>query len=325
MNKYILALFTIVFTLNALESDIEVVESFGFEDSNVEVIDVTPTAQEEQSFTQTPVKQAIKEKVEQTLPAPTISAKTAKTIKKQVAKKDTNKTKKVTKKTKTTKPKKALHKKAQLAIIIDDVSHASEIRFLKSLPYHITPSIFPPTRMNMHSNRLAKNLKHFMVHLPLESDSRAMNKMYKMLFVKDSNKKIRDRVKEIRKLFPNAKYINNHTGSVFSSNYAKSKVLYKALKKEGFIFLDSRTSQRTKFKRIARELGYKYYKSDIFIDNVHNVNYTLNKIKQGVRLAKRRGYAVMIGHPHATTFKALKKAIPFLKEVNMVYIDELKF
>jgi len=326
--KYIVALFITFFTLNA--SEIDIVEDFGTDDNRakINVVESIDSA-ELQSDKAIVYQEPVKEQVEKVKPK-------EESIKKP-KKKEVKKEKKVKKEpikeqnsSKTAKKRVLKHKKSgknlpQLAIIIDDVSKRSQINFLKSLPYHITPSIFPPTRMNMNSNNLAKNLKHYMVHLPIESHSKAMNKIYKMLFLKDSNDKIRKRVKEIRRLFPNAKYLNNHTGSVFCRNYKKSKVLYKALKKEGFVFLDSRTSKKTKFNQIARELGYKYYKSDIFIDNVQNVNYTIKQIRKGVALAKKQGYAVIIGHPHPTTFKALKRASKYFKDVKLVYIDELKF
>ena len=306
MIKYIVAFFISILTLNALE--IETIESFDDD-------------------TQTPFKVIENIKIDSTKPVlykKKSLKKERNSSKKNIIKK-TDKEKKVLKKSRVPKSKKSLKSIPQLAIIIDDVSQRSQINFLKNLPYHITPSIFPPTKMNMHSNYLTKNLKHYMVHLPIESHSKAMNKIYKMLFLKDSNTKIRKRVKEIRKLFPKAKYLNNHTGSVFCSNYKKSKVLYKALRKEGFIFLDSRTSKRTKFKRIAKEMGDKYYKSDIYIDNIQSVSYTIKQLKKAVLIAKKRGYAVVIGHPHATTFKALKKAKPLFKGIKTVYIDELRF
>ncbi len=242
------------------------------------------------------------------------------------------KSKKIVKKTKP--PKKIRYSKKnkkhskinkrapKLLIIIDDITTQRQLNFLKSLPFKVTPSIFPPSKMSMATPKLTKNLKHFMIHLPLQSDSKIMNKMHKTLFIYDSDKKIKQRVAEIRRLFPNARYVNNHTGSIFTANYKKSKVLVKELNSKGFIFLDSRTTQRSKIRRIKKELGLRYLKNDIFIDNIQNVDYTLNQLKKGISLAKRRGYAVVIGHPHSSTFKALNRLKPFLKGVRVVYIDE---
>ena len=176
--------------------------------------------------------------------------------------------------------------------------------------------------MNMNSYKLARGLKHFMVHLPLESHSKQMNTIYKLIRTYYTQKQIDSRIKEIRRLFPNAKYINNHTGSKFSANYIASKKLYKSLIANGFKFVDSRTSSKTKFPRIAREFKKRYLKSDLFIDNVINVNSIKKEIRKGIALAKRRGYAVIIGHPHPQTMRALRELSRAMKSVTTVYIDE---
>ena len=254
----------------------------------------------------------------------------SKPIKQKVAQQPKPKEKKVVKQIKpkikeAKKSKKAIHsKKAKLVIIIDDISHRYQLNFIKSLPFKVTPSIFPPTKMNMHSYKLARGLKHFMVHLPLESGSRAMNKIYKMIHISDSKKAIEKRIKEVRKFFPTAKYINNHTGSKFSENYAASKRLYETLLQNGFIFVDSRTSHNSKFKKIAKEFHKRYLKCDLYIDNKISVSAIKKELRRAVNLAKRQGYAIVIGHPHIQTFKALKQSAKYImKNVETLYIDEL--
>ena len=264
-----------------------------------------------------------------------IKVKTKKVIKKKHKIKAINKKKKKVFKKKSIKKenkkellnsdKKVIHKnkRAKLAIIIDDIAHKYQLNMVKSLPFKVTPSIFPPNHMNMNTQNLAKGLKHFLVHLPLQSDSKAMNRMYKTLFVTNSDKKIIARVKEIKRLFPNVKYINNHTGSIFCQNYKKSKVLFKALLDNKINFIDSRTTQKSQFRKIAKEFGVRYLHNNHFIDNKVNINYILKEIKRGVSLAKKRGYAIIIGHPHMQTFKALKMAKKYFKNIDLVYIDEL--
>ncbi|NPA28205.1 MAG: divergent polysaccharide deacetylase family protein, partial [Epsilonproteobacteria bacterium] len=205
----------------------------------------------------------------------------------------------------------------------DDVTYPHQLRAIKSLPYHITPSIFPPNKMNFKTPLLTKNLKHYIIHLPLESYSKQMNKMHKTIFISTPYSKMEERIKEIRRLFPNAKFINNHTGSKFSQNYKASKQLYSLMIKNGFTFIDSRTSQSSKFKAISSEFNRPYLYSSLFIDHKADINYTLRQLKRAVKLAKKRGFAIVIGHPHKTTFKALRKAKAILKDVKVVYIDEL--
>ena len=211
----------------------------------------------------------------------------------------------------------------RLAIIIDDVSHKRQLDTIQALPYHITPSIFPPSELSATSNHLADALKHFMVHLPMESGSVAMNRMRGMLFIRDSAAKVQARVDEIRRLFPRAKYINNHTGSVFTSNYKAMKQLYGMLRQKGFVFVDSRTTGRSVVRKIVHAYHGTYIARDVFIDNTQTEAYVLKQLKQAVRIAKKRGFAIAIGHPHAVTMRALRHAGKILAGVKTVYIDEL--
>ena len=238
-------------------------------------------------------------------------------------------TKKVTHKKRKRKKHRSLkrirkkYSKPKVVIIIDDISHKWQLNKLHSLPFKVTPSIFPPSKMNMNSHLLARGLKHYLVHLPLESKSKKLNSMYKTLFSYDSAKKIEQRVQEIRRLFPTARYVNNHTGSVFTQNYKASKRLYNALNKQGFIFVDSRTTKRSVIPKIAQQMHKRYLKSDLFIDNTLNTNTIMQQIKKGLQEARKRGYVVMIGHPHPQTFRALKRIAKDLKHYNVIYLDEL--
>jgi len=214
-------------------------------------------------------------------------------------------------------------KKPRLVIIIDDVHSKLQLQAIQNLGIKITPSLFPPYQLAKHSNLLAKNLKHYMIHLPMESGSRQFNKQTKTLMTSFSDERIADRVMEIRQLFPTAKYINNHTGSVFTSNYKEMKKLYIALKLEGFVFVDSFTAATSKVRRIAHELGDAYVRRDIFIDNKHTISYIHGQLKKAVAKAKKNGYAIAIGHPHKITMQALMTAKHILKDVELVYIDEI--
>lgn len=213
--------------------------------------------------------------------------------------------------------------KAKLAIIIDDVSNSQQLNKIRSLPLKLTPSIFPPSEFSPASHRLAVGLKHYMVHLPMESASVQMNAMSKTLKVNDTPQKVRKRVEEIRKIFPTAKYLNNHTGSVYTSNEKAMAMLYPILRDNGFIFVDSRTSPNTKVRKIVHAYKDLYIYRDTFLDNVQNVNAIRKQLREAVKTAKKNGHAIAIAHPHVLTFQALASAEDILKEVEVVYLDEL--
>ncbi|MFT7880290.1 MAG: divergent polysaccharide deacetylase family protein [Sulfurimonas sp.] len=212
--------------------------------------------------------------------------------------------------------------KPKLVIIIDDVSSRSQLQRIRATGLKLTPSIFPPYRLSPSNHKLAEGLTHYMIHLPMES-GKVFDNQAKTLMVKDSPERVEARVRELRVLFPKAQFVNNHTGSVFTSNYLAMERLYHALIKEGFVFVDSRTISTTKVPQIAKKYAQHYIARDVFIDNNHKVASIHKQLKHVVNIAKKRGYAIAIGHPHKATLQALTSAKKILKEVEVVYIDEL--
>jgi len=219
---------------------------------------------------------------------------------------------------------KASKKKPKLVIIIDDIHTQNQIDAIKALKMKITPSIFPPYHLAKHSYLLAKNLKHSMIHLPMESDSKQFNTQSKTLMTAFSSQQIVESVIKLRKLFPKTKFVNSHTGSVFTSHFKAMQKLYITLKVEGFTFVDSFTTASSQVKKIAEGFGDVYLKRDVFIDNTQEIPYIHTQLKKAVNIAKEHGYAIAIGHPHKATMEALASAKHILKDVTLLYIDELK-
>ncbi len=213
--------------------------------------------------------------------------------------------------------------KAKLAIIIDDVAFGWQVRALQKLGLRLNLSFFPPSLRHPNTPRYAKRFRHYMIHLPMEATG-FVNEEEKTLRVNSSKRYIEKVIADIRKKFPRAKFINNHTGSCFTANYKAMKRLIKVLDKYGFYFIDSRTTPKTQVPRLMRELGRAYLARDIFLDNELNVAYIKRQIKKAVRRAKRKGFAIAIGHPHRATIQALRESKKVLKEVELIYVDELR-
>jgi len=213
-------------------------------------------------------------------------------------------------------------KKPKLVIIIDDVSSKSQLNAIFATGLKLTPSLFPPYHLSPSNHKLAEELRHYMIHLPMESGT-VFDKQEKTLMVTDTPEMIEERVRELRSLFPTARFVNNHTGSVFTGHYLAMERLYRALLKEGFVFVDSRTIADSKVPQIAQKYAQRYIARDIFIDNKHSVSSIHKQLKQAVKIAQKRGYAIAIGHPHEVTLQALASAGEILKEIEIIYIDEL--
>jgi polysaccharide deacetylase 2 family uncharacterized protein YibQ len=213
-------------------------------------------------------------------------------------------------------------KKPKLIIILDDVSFNYQVKAIKSIPFKITPSFFPPTKIHPNTPIYAKEFSDYMVHVPMqalhfphpEPDTMNINWTYNQ---------IKKRIKDIKEWFPNAKFINNHTGSKFTANLQSMKYLFEVLKEENLGFVDSKTTPYSKAKIVENIYHIPFFERNIFLDNKQNVTYIQKQLKKAVFIAQKRGYAIAIGHPHPATIKALKNSENILKNVEVITINEL--
>ncbi len=212
--------------------------------------------------------------------------------------------------------------KPKLAIIIDDVCTKSQIKVIKNLGIPITMSFLPPSKARPNSAKLAFKEDFYMVHLPMEAQHFTAEEPL-TLRVKDSQKKISSRITELKKLFPRVKYINNHTGSKFTSDEIAMNKLILSLNKNKINFIDSRTTAKTKAPKVLKKFGKKYIARDIFLDNKNEKQYIVEQIKKAIKIAKKYGSAIAIGHPHSKTMLALLDSKELFKDVKLVLIDKI--
>jgi polysaccharide deacetylase 2 family uncharacterized protein YibQ len=79
------------------------------------------------------------------------------------------------------------------------------------------------------------------------------------------------------------------------------------LKARDLLFLDSLTSPKSVAYATAKEFGVKAAKRDVFLDNESdNAEYIHGQLEELTRMAKERGWAIGIGHPHPATINALR-------------------
>jgi polysaccharide deacetylase 2 family uncharacterized protein YibQ len=212
--------------------------------------------------------------------------------------------------------------KPKLAIIIDDVSVISQVRAIKSLDLPITMSFLPPSKNRPNSPSLAAKESFYMVHLPMEAMSFTKEEPF-TLRVADSQRIIQERINKIKELFPKVRYINNHTGSKFTSDEMAVNRLVFALRKQGISFIDSRTIASTKVPKVMKNYGLKYMARDVFLDHEMDKAYVKNQIKKAVQIAKAHGTAIAIGHPHVNTILAISESKKLFKDVDLVLVDKL--
>ena len=220
-------------------------------------------------------------------------------------------------------PNSSVKGRAKLVLIIDDVATFEHASMVKSIGLKITPSIFPATKTHPDTPNIARTFEFYMIHLPMQAkhfDSPEIG----TLTINESFESMHEKIKKIRKDFPRAKYTNNHTGSRFTSDYDAMDKAYRALIEQGFIFVDSKTIAQTAVARAAKKYNQPYISRDIFLDDDPSANAVRRELIAAVNLAKKRGYAIAIGHPKKNTIAVIKASKNnILKDVEVVYLKDI--
>jgi len=212
----------------------------------------------------------------------------------------------------------------RLSIIIDDVSNAEEVEKIKEIPFKVTPSFFPPSNRSPNTPDLANEFDFYMVHLPLQAKSKFVRPFPNTLNIGDTQLKVSNAIIKIKEYFPNVSYINNHTGSAYTSNYVSMFKLYRALHNNNINFVDSRTIGSSKAKEIAEVFDTKFLERQVFLDNKQDKKYIKKQLLKAIKIAKIRGYAIAIGHPKIKTLEVLKNSSDLLDGIDLVYVKDLK-
>ena len=220
-------------------------------------------------------------------------------------------------------PNSSVKGRAKLVLIIDDVATFEHASMVKSIGLKITPSIFPATKNHPDTPNIARTFEFYMIHLPMQAkhfDSPEIG----TLTINESFESMLEKIKKIRKDFPRAKYTNNHTGSRFTSDYDAMDKAYRALIEQGFIFVDSKTIAQTAVARAAKKYNQPYISRDIFLDDDPSASAVRRELVAAVNLAKKRGYAIAIGHPKKNTIAVIKASKNnILKDVEVVYLKDI--
>ena len=220
-------------------------------------------------------------------------------------------------------PNASIKGRAKLVIIIDDVATFEHASMIKSLGLKITPSIFPATKTHPDTPNIARTFEFYMIHLPMQAkhfDSPEIG----TLTINESFESMHEKIKKIRKDFPRAKYTNNHTGSRFTSDFDAMDKAYRALIQQSFVFVDSKTIAQTAVARAAKKHNQPYISRDIFLDDDPSASAVRRELAAAVNLAKKRGYAIAIGHPKKNTIAVIKESKNnLLKDVDVVYLKDI--
>ncbi|QJE72793.1 divergent polysaccharide deacetylase family protein [Aerophototrophica crusticola] len=201
----------------------------------------------------------------------------------------------------------------RIVIVIDDMGpDRKRSDRAAALPGPLTLAWLPYARDLPHQAAAARRNGHeLIVHMPMEPDGKG-DPGRDAILTKLPAAEIKARIARNLAAFDGYVGINNHMGSRFTANTAGMAVVMAELSSRGLLFLDSRTTAQTKAPELAPRYHVPLASRDVFLDHEMTpaaVEAALAKVEA---VARTKGTAIAIGHPHDVTVAALERWLPTL-------------
>ncbi|HPC16034.1 MAG TPA: divergent polysaccharide deacetylase family protein [Candidatus Hydrogenedentes bacterium] len=210
----------------------------------------------------------------------------------------------------------------RIAIILDDGGYGGPVTArILALDPNLTLAILPGTPFGARTAKRASELGfEVMLHMPMEGAN-----MPGSLLTGMTEAEMRGRLDEALAGIPEAVGVNNHMGSVFTSNANAINRFMNILAGRGLYFIDSRTTPRSVAFDGALKHGIPAGSRDVFLDHQKEPNYIIGQFNHLMEVAKERGYAIGIGHFRPTTVQVLVSMLPQLEKngIKLVHASEL--
>jgi polysaccharide deacetylase 2 family uncharacterized protein YibQ len=209
-----------------------------------------------------------------------------------------------------------------IAIVIDDVGldRANSARAI-ALPGPLTISFMTYAEHLDQQSALAREHGHeLMLHVPMEPMNEALNAGPRVLRTDLSPDELKRRLDWDLGRLSGIVGINNHMGSKFSRSVDGMRLVMEELRQRGLLFLDSRTIAESVGTKEAAAYGVPHATRDVFLDDDQSPAKIEEMLAQLERIARKRGYAVGIGHPHPATIAELQRWLPTLAQRGFVLV-----
>ena len=218
--------------------------------------------------------------------------------------------------------------KGKVAIVIDDWGYNTDnLDLLSEINSPLTLAILP---FRNYSSRIAEfGHEHnfeIIIHMPMEPDNKERVGLEpRTLITNMGDETIKMVLNDAFDNIPYAKGMSNHMGSFATKDEKFIRVIFKELKKNKLYFLDSFVIPDSICHKVSRQIGIRFAKRSIFLDNKSDLAYIRGQLMELIRKVDRFGHAIGIGHDKKNTLSVLKEVIPqLLKQgYKFVFVSEL--
>jgi polysaccharide deacetylase 2 family uncharacterized protein YibQ len=221
-------------------------------------------------------------------------------------------------------------RRAKAALIIDDVGFVrGPADAMLKVPARLTWAFLPFTPYDEEYQAAARERGfEIILHLPLEPINQKANPGPGLIRSEWPEEKILEQLDADLAEVPGAVGMNNHMGSLGTSNERLMDILLKAVKRKKLFFVDSNTGDHDHppvVEKCARKIQVPFARNQVFIDNSSDLEQKKTALRRLIKLALEQGEAVGIGHVREGTAEAIIEMLPeFAKAgVEIVPVSEL--
>lgn len=202
-----------------------------------------------------------------------------------------------------------------IAVVMDDLGlNRRGTALLNQLKAPLTLSFLPYAEALAQQTRAAHAAGHeLLLHMPMEpigNEWPGPNALVSSLEPDELASRLRRHLRSFRGFVG----INNHMGSLLTTDRESMAIVMAELRRQDLLFLDSRTTPASIAALEASRMGVPLAERDVFIDNELDRGYVLRQLGLAEVVARRNGHAVALGHPHDVTIAALRQWLPTLEE-----------
>lgn len=214
----------------------------------------------------------------------------------------------------------------RLAIVIDDLGiDRAQADSLFRIAYPLTISVLPHEANSAEIAEEAHRRGYqVMLHLPMASNAGARDEAIE-LHPGMASAAVEQTFEGMLDTVPYAAGVNNHEGSLGTSDQKLMDELMPLLQERNLFFIDSRTTVTTVAETAAHAAGVATSRRNVFLDDEQSVPAIRKQFALAIRDAREKGSALAIGHPHTETLEVLNEMLPEAERqgVRLVFASDL--